>query len=191
MKKSFLSNFLFMLIICFGMSFSCVLADDGLGGSASSSGVGLGGSNSSTGTTGSDAGITAGMGLQGSAGSSGLGLQGSSNANNNYNLGVSGNNAGKINGLGVYIPTSSETGLSDMGIKEILTNFLRWLLAIVGIVAMIGFVIAGIQYISAAGDEKRMEAGKKNMTYSIIGIVVALASLVIIRAIDMALRAQL
>ncbi|MDP1620596.1 MAG: hypothetical protein Q8M12_06400, partial [bacterium] len=36
---------------------------------------------------------------------------------------------------GVYIPTAAETGLSDRGIKALLTSLLRWLLGIVGVIA--------------------------------------------------------
>ena len=89
---------------------------------------------------------------------------------------------------GVYLPSSSDIGLSDRGIKDILTSVLKWLLSIVGVLALIGFVISGIQYILAAGDEKLMETGKKNMMYSIIGIVIVMASLVVVQAIDYALR---
>jgi hypothetical protein len=93
-----------------------------------------------------------------------------------------------LTGNGIEIP--GNTGLPDPkgGIKTILTNLLTWLLGIVGIIALIGFVISGIQYIIAAGDDTRMETAKKNMTYSIIGIIIALAGFVIVQAIDFALR---
>jgi hypothetical protein len=94
-------------------------------------------------------------------------------------------------GTGVYIPTAAETGLSGAGIQAILTNLLRWLLGIVGVVALIGFAISGVQYILAAGNDKIIETAKKNMVNSIIGIVVVLASLVIVQAIDFALRGTL
>ncbi|MDO8240642.1 MAG: pilin [Candidatus Moranbacteria bacterium] len=87
---------------------------------------------------------------------------------------------------------AGQTGLPAPvgGIKSILKNLLIWLLEIVGVVALIGFVIAGTQYILASGDEKLAEAGKKNMTYAIIGMVVVLSSFVVIKAIDYALRAS-
>lgn len=93
-----------------------------------------------------------------------------------------------LTGNGIEIPKN--TGLPDPsgGIKQILTNLLTWLLGIVGIIALIGFVISGIQYIISTGDDTRMETAKKNMTYSIIGIIVALAGFVIVQAIDFALR---
>ncbi len=89
---------------------------------------------------------------------------------------------------GVYIPTSAETGLSDKSIKDILTGILTWMLGIVGVIALIGFVISGAQYILASGNERTIETAKRNMIYSIIGVVVVLAGFVIIQAIDFALR---
>lgn len=93
-----------------------------------------------------------------------------------------------MNGTGVEMPTFEETGLSDAPIRDILINLLRWLLMIVGILAMIGFVISGMQYMLAAGSESIMETAKRNMTYSIIGVIVVLGSFVIIQAIGVALQ---
>ena len=90
---------------------------------------------------------------------------------------------------GVTIPT--DTGLSSKTIAEILTTFLKWLLTIVGIIAVIGFVISGIQYIVASGNDKVIESAKKNMMYSLIGITVALASYIIVKAIDSILKATI
>lgn len=92
---------------------------------------------------------------------------------------------------GVYIP-GSETGLPapEGGIPQILSNFLTWLLGIIGIIALISFVISGMQYILSSGNQDMMETAKRNMIYSIIGVVVVLASFVIIQAIHYALNAQ-
>lgn len=75
------------------------------------------------------------------------------------------------------------------GIKAILENLLKWMLGVFGTIALIGFVVSGIQYFLAAGDEKIIDTAKRNMTYSIIGVVVALAAFVIIQAVDAALNA--
>lgn len=92
-------------------------------------------------------------------------------------------------GDGVVIPTG--TGLSGATVKDILTALLNWLLEIVGIIAIIGFVVSGIQYIVSTGNDKMMESAKKNMMYSLIGITVALAAYVIIKAIDSILKATI
>lgn len=91
----------------------------------------------------------------------------------------------------VYFPTSAETGLPDpaVGVKGIIGNFMNWLLIIFGFLAVIGFVVSGIQYLTAAGSERVLETAKRNMTYSIIGVIVALAAFVIIQAVNVALNA--
>ena len=91
----------------------------------------------------------------------------------------------------VYIPDGTVTGLPDPPdrIEGVLKNILNWMLGIVGVIAVIGFVISGIQYILAAGSEKTIETAKRNMTYSILGVIVALSGYVIIKAVDAALRA--
>ncbi len=85
----------------------------------------------------------------------------------------------------VCLPTG--TGLSSIPIALLLRNIMNWLLLIFGSLAIMAFVISGIQYLLAAGDEGRMETGKRNMQFSILGVIIALAGLVIVKAIDMAL----
>lgn len=65
----------------------------------------------------------------------------------------------------------------------IATNVLNFLLSIVGVIGIIMLVIGGLMYLTAAGDEDRINTGKKIVNYSIIGISVALAALVIVTQI--------
>lgn len=88
---------------------------------------------------------------------------------------------------GVCFPT--DTGLSQTSVSDLLLNMMNWLLGIVGVIAIIAFVISGLQYFLAAGDEKMAETAKRNMQYAAIGVIVALSGLVIITAIDQALKA--
>jgi hypothetical protein len=62
-------------------------------------------------------------------------------------------------------------------------NVLNFLLGIFGTLAIIMLLIGGIMYMTSAGDDNRIEAGKKIFKYSVIGIVLALASLVIVQQI--------
>ena len=68
-------------------------------------------------------------------------------------------------------------------LSQIARNVLNFLLSIVGILAVIMLVVGGIMYLTAAGDENRASTGKKIVQYSIIGIVVALAALVLVTQI--------
>jgi len=80
--------------------------------------------------------------------------------------------------------TPTGTGLPSGSLIGIITNGMNWLLIVVGILGVIGFVIAGIIYLTAAGDEGQIERGKHTMIYSIIGVIVALLGVVIIKAVQ-------
>ena len=86
----------------------------------------------------------------------------------------------------------TDSGLPDPagGIVGIATGFLNWILGLVGMVAIISFAISGFQYFLAAGDEGQVETAKRNMKYSIFGVIIALAGFVVIRAVDAALNAS-
>lgn len=88
---------------------------------------------------------------------------------------------------GVCFPTG--TGLAETPIADILSNALFWLLGIFGFFGIAGFVISGIQYLVSAGNEKGIETAKRNMKWSLVGVVVGISGMVIIRAITAALEA--
>ncbi|KKR20457.1 MAG: hypothetical protein UT50_C0017G0017 [Candidatus Moranbacteria bacterium GW2011_GWA2_39_41] len=74
------------------------------------------------------------------------------------------------------------TGLPEGSITGIITNVMNWLLMLVGIIGVIGFAISGILYMTAAGDEGRLGSAKSAMTFSIIGVIVAIIGVVVIKA---------
>lgn len=90
-----------------------------------------------------------------------------------------------LSALAGYI-VPSETGLPTGNLADgsIIINIMNWMLALVGIIGIIGFVISGILYFISAGDDTKMGTAKNAMTYSIIGVVVALMGYVIIKAAD-------
>jgi hypothetical protein len=87
-------------------------------------------------------------------------------------------------GNGFAVPASATASLPGGTLIQILTSGMNWLLVVVGILGVIGFVIAGIIYLTAAGDESQIERGKHTMIYSIIGVIVALLGVIIIKAVQ-------
>lgn len=85
---------------------------------------------------------------------------------------------------GKGISNAGKSQLPGGTISAIITQAMNWLLALVGILGVIGFVIAGILYLTAAGSETQTEKAKKAMLYAILGVVVALVGLVIIKAVN-------
>lgn len=68
-------------------------------------------------------------------------------------------------------------------IKEIALRVVDFLLSVIGILGIIGLVIGGVFYLTAYGDEDRIDTGKKILTASLIGIAIAIASVVLVRQI--------
>lgn len=66
----------------------------------------------------------------------------------------------------------------------VLATFLSWILTVLGVVTVISFVIAGLQYMFALGNPKGIETAKAHMTWSIVGLIVALSGVIAIIQIN-------
>lgn len=64
---------------------------------------------------------------------------------------------------------------------EAITN---WFLNITAAVSILFLIIGGIYYITAFGDDKKMEVGKKIITYTIYGLIIVLVSYSIILTVN-------
>lgn len=83
-----------------------------------------------------------------------------------------------------YAQTGTQSELSSAPISVVILTLMRWLLYLVGFLAVIAFVISGILYLTAAGDDDKIEKAKTTMIYAIVGVIVALMGLIIINAIN-------
>ncbi len=84
---------------------------------------------------------------------------------------------GEVLGWG---PIAAGAVATSKTLAEIATSVLNFLLSVVGVVGIIMLVVGGLMYLTSAGDEERINTGKKIVQYSIIGVMVALAALVIV-----------
>ncbi len=81
--------------------------------------------------------------------------------------------------LGIITPlVPAGPSLLDMTMGVV--NFI---LSVIGVIALIMLVIGAFMYLTAAGDESRIDTGKNIVKYSIIGITVSLASIVLVRLV--------
>ncbi|NTW30665.1 MAG: hypothetical protein HGA33_05270 [Candidatus Moranbacteria bacterium] len=81
---------------------------------------------------------------------------------------------------GAEVPTEVSGAKSAIEVAQAVLDFL---LSIVGLLAMVMLVIGGLMFFAAAGDEKRAETAKGIVKYSVIGVAVAIVSLIIVRTI--------
>lgn len=84
-------------------------------------------------------------------------------------------------GMGSFSPVNP--GLPSGSIMGIVYNLLMWLLAMMGILAILGFVLSGVFYLTAAGDGETIKKAKSIATNSAIGIIVGLSGYIITQAI--------
>lgn len=120
----------------------------------------------------------------------GVGVDTSKSGGISVGVGSSGSGAGNIWGGSSYGTGWSLTnpyGLPAGSISGIISNLLFWLLGIFALGGIIGFVLSGIWYLLAAGDESMADKGKEGMKYSIIGIIVGLSGFLIMQAVTMLL----
>ena len=80
--------------------------------------------------------------------------------------------------------SGNQTAISGApALSTIILNALNFLLGVTGVLAIIMLVIGGFMYLTAAGDEKRVDTAKDIVKNSIFGIVIVLSALIIVKQI--------
>lgn len=74
-------------------------------------------------------------------------------------------------------------GGTQLTLTEIASNVLKFLLSIIGILALIMMIVSGIMYLSSGGNEARVKQAKSMFVASLIGITLAMGSLVLVSAV--------
>jgi type IV secretory pathway VirB2 component (pilin) len=81
-----------------------------------------------------------------------------------------------------------DTDLPTSGtIDQNIISVINWGLFVAGTVAVLIIVVAGILYITAAGDEHRIERAKTSLKGAIIGVIIILLAAVIVNTINAAI----
>lgn len=75
---------------------------------------------------------------------------------------------------------SCEALNKSLTLSQISVNVLNFLLGTMGILALIMMIIGAIMYLTSAGDDHRIEKGKEIFKYSVIGVIMAMASMVLV-----------
>jgi hypothetical protein len=82
----------------------------------------------------------------------------------------------------VSINITNPIATSDFSI--LLTNFLKWLLSVAGSLALLMLITGGVFYVTSSGNDQRVETAKKMITWTLLGLILILASYAIIITID-------
>ncbi|MFA5070291.1 MAG: hypothetical protein WC528_03335 [Patescibacteria group bacterium] len=71
-------------------------------------------------------------------------------------------------------------GLGTADLKASVINILQWILGLLGLIAVVILVIAGFMWMTAAGNEDKIDKAKKMISGAVIGIIIILLAWAII-----------
>jgi len=83
----------------------------------------------------------------------------------------------------LIVPSGSSYGLPESKIENVLENIIKWVVGFIILIAILMIVWAGINYMTAAGDQNKVETAKKILTYAIIGLLIAALAYAIVNLI--------
>ena len=83
--------------------------------------------------------------------------------------------------------TAKQAGLTDDGTvqrpEDIVSKIVGFVLAFVGVIILNNMIFAGYAWMTAGGNEEKIKASKQKMTNSIIGLIIILASYIIVNSV--------
>jgi hypothetical protein len=83
----------------------------------------------------------------------------------------------------IVLPTESQTGLPEGGngaVLKAIESVVEFVVGVIGSIAVLMIVVSGIMYIVSGGDQQKAETAKKILTYSVIGLVIAILAYAIV-----------
>ncbi len=84
---------------------------------------------------------------------------------------------GVLGSTGASTPSIAQ---GNKSLSNIILDTLNILLSILGVLAILMLVVGGIMYMTSGGDDTRTDTAKNTIKYAIIGLIVALVSLVVV-----------
>ncbi len=75
---------------------------------------------------------------------------------------------------------SKSLGLGTADLKDTVINIINWVLGLLGIIAVIMILIGGFQWMTAAGNEEKVEKSKKVISAAIVGLIIILLAWAIV-----------
>ncbi|MBD3300073.1 MAG: hypothetical protein GF347_01850 [Candidatus Moranbacteria bacterium] len=89
----------------------------------------------------------------------------------------------KVGAVDMPVTDLPDPGGSDP-IVAVVSNVLSFIMTVAGFLSVLAFIISGIMYVTASGNEDQMQTAKRALIYGIIGVAITLLSLSIIMLIN-------
>ena len=78
--------------------------------------------------------------------------------------------------LSLGLEYAGSTGLGSTDLRDIVNNFIRVLLGFLGLIAVIIILVGGFQWMTAMGDDKKIEGAKGLIKAGVTGLIIILAA---------------
>ena len=91
--------------------------------------------------------------------------------------------SGSTSGSGTILPQTIDASAlpgTSFSLDQIFSRLIGDFIWVIAVAAFAGIIYSGFMYITAGGDSSKAEAARKNLTWSIIGILLAVASYAIV-----------
>ena len=81
-------------------------------------------------------------------------------------------------------------GLPNGSLTGIIVTIMDWLLGMLGVFGILGFLISGVMYLLSAGDDDLIKRAKTTMKWSIVGVIVGMLGLIVVNVVFNLLNAD-
>lgn len=93
-----------------------------------------------------------------------------------------------VHGQGLIDPNDAPDKISEAtggegSLKTLTKSFLDFILGFLGFIAVVMIIYGGFLYVTAAGEQDKVDKGKKIIMYALIGIVIIMFSFVIVNTL--------
>jgi Na+-driven multidrug efflux pump len=86
----------------------------------------------------------------------------------------------KAQELETYLPRDP-LGREDGGVLEIAEGAINLAIFLAALVCVVVLIASGYSYITAAGDEQKIEKATKTLTYAIVGLVICFIAVILVQ----------
>lgn len=71
-------------------------------------------------------------------------------------------------------------GLGTSDLKQTVVNVIQWVLGVLALVAVLMIIVGGFQWMTAAGNDERIDKAKKIISAAVIGLIIVLLAWAIV-----------
>jgi len=72
-------------------------------------------------------------------------------------------------------------GTNQTDLMTLVYNLINWAIGIAALICVVVLILSGYKYITAAGDENKVESATKTLTFAIIGLVVCFIAVILVK----------